>query len=101
MSGSPGDELAWLMDWYASQCDGDWEHAWGIKIETLDNPGWSLEIDLADTDFEDRRFTRLEHGDMESTDSWWICWVESAQFHAVCGPRDLVNVIAVFRRWVA
>ncbi|MFD0306132.1 Imm53 family immunity protein [Streptomyces sp. NPDC127119] len=21
------------------QCDGDWEHEWGVKIGALDNPG--------------------------------------------------------------
>lgn len=31
----------WLQKWYKSQCDGDWEHEYGIKIETVDNPGWS------------------------------------------------------------
>jgi len=29
-----------IQDWYRRQCDGDWEHSYGVKIETLDNPGW-------------------------------------------------------------
>ncbi|GHB54781.1 hypothetical protein GCM10010331_48120 [Streptomyces xanthochromogenes] len=29
-----------LQSWYSAQCNGDWEHEWGIKIDTLDNPGW-------------------------------------------------------------
>ena len=32
-------------DWYLSQCNGDWEHAYGVKIDTLDNPGWTLEVE--------------------------------------------------------
>ncbi|MFE2849501.1 Imm53 family immunity protein, partial [Streptomyces scopuliridis] len=32
--------LDWLQNWYTQQCDGDWEHEWGVKIATLDNPGW-------------------------------------------------------------
>jgi hypothetical protein len=28
-----------LEAWYASRCDGEWEHGYGISIETLDNPG--------------------------------------------------------------
>ena len=35
-----------LQKWYKSQCNGDWEHSFGIKIETLDNPGW-IEIGRA------------------------------------------------------
>jgi hypothetical protein len=23
--------IAWIQRWYASQCDGDWEHSWGLK----------------------------------------------------------------------
>ncbi|WP_375138012.1 Imm53 family immunity protein [Streptomyces sp. CG 926] len=26
MSDSEQHLLAWLQDWYAKQCDGDWEH---------------------------------------------------------------------------
>ncbi|RFM25827.1 hypothetical protein DXN05_22980 [Deminuibacter soli] len=40
----------------ASQCDGDWEHEYGIKTETTDNPGWSVTIDLADTAWENLEF---------------------------------------------
>jgi ribosomal protein L37E len=36
------DLLSKLSDWYAAQCDGDWEHEFGIHIGTLDNPGWSV-----------------------------------------------------------
>ena len=28
-----------LQDWYFSKCDEDWEHEFGVKIDTLDNPG--------------------------------------------------------------
>jgi len=31
--------LQFLQEWYLEQCNGDWEHEFGIKIETLDNPG--------------------------------------------------------------
>jgi hypothetical protein len=33
------DLLRWLQDWHAGQCDGDWEHSYGVDIGTLDNPG--------------------------------------------------------------
>lgn len=45
--------LSLLQEWYKSQCDGSWEHNFGVKIETLDNPGWYLLIDLEDTSLED------------------------------------------------
>lgn len=43
--------LEWLIEWYKSQCNGDWEHLYGITIESLDNPGWSVSIDLVETNY--------------------------------------------------
>ena len=34
------------MNWYKTNCDGDWEHSYGITLQTLDNPGWHLTVDL-------------------------------------------------------
>ena len=44
--------IKWIQEWYLSQCDGEWEHDYGIRIRTVDNPGWNLEIDLEFTDLE-------------------------------------------------
>jgi len=43
------DVLARLERWYAARCDGAWEHQKGVVIETLDNPGWQMRIDLDET----------------------------------------------------
>jgi hypothetical protein len=43
---------SWLQTWFVEQCDGQWEHIYGVRIETLGNPGWSVEIDLAETALE-------------------------------------------------
>lgn len=32
--------LEWLTSWYKTQCNGDWEHSYGIEISTIDNPGF-------------------------------------------------------------
>ena len=47
------DSIQWLQSWYQEQCDNDWEHQYGIKIDSLDNPGWVVTIDLAGTPLED------------------------------------------------
>jgi hypothetical protein len=39
--------LEQIQNWYAGQCDGRWEHSFGIKIETLDNPGWTCPASLS------------------------------------------------------
>ncbi|MCA8031459.1 MULTISPECIES: Imm53 family immunity protein [Burkholderia] len=33
-----------LQHWYTSQCDDVWEHSYGVKISTIDNPGWEVRI---------------------------------------------------------
>ncbi len=44
------DVFEWIEKWYLSMCDGEWEHFYGIKIDTLDNPGWIVRIDILDTE---------------------------------------------------
>lgn len=46
------NSLQQIQEWYKTQCNGDWEHEYGIKIETIDNPGWYITIDLVDTALE-------------------------------------------------
>jgi len=101
-----GDNLLWLSQWYLSQCDGDWEHSNGVSIETLDNPGWSLKIELADTPLEGLKFDRVSHGEpgqnleaYRRNGSWWIAKVEGDVFEASCGPLDLSKVVGIFRAW--
>jgi len=47
-----------IQRWFADQCDGEWEHSHGITIGTVDNPGWSIEIDLDETSLSDRELNR-------------------------------------------
>jgi hypothetical protein len=101
------DNLTWLIRWYLGECNDDWEHSYGLKIDTLDNPGWTLKIDLRETNLQSRPFTRVEHGepsdDLEewrTLGSWWVADVRDQTFEAACGPLDLPSAIRVFREWV-
>ncbi|NED79033.1 hypothetical protein G3I76_02840 [Streptomyces sp. SID11233] len=89
--------LDWLQNWYAQQCDGDREHEWGVKIATLDNPGWAIEIDLEETDLEEREHTLQEFS--RSTQDWVRTWTAEKAFHAVCGPGNLTEALTLFRTW--
>jgi hypothetical protein len=59
-------ELEELQRWYEAQCDGDWEHEFGATIATLDNPGWTVDIDLERTPLEGRAFTPIEDAPPEA-----------------------------------
>jgi Immunity protein 53 len=90
--------LDWLQDWYLSNCNEDWEHTYGIKIDTLDNPGWSVFIDLDETPMENVVFQSLS---LERTENDWIfCKTEDKHFQAACGPKNLLEALKVFQDWV-
>lgn len=90
-----------MQDWYASQCDGDWEHSFGVQVETLDNPGWSLAIDLQGTSLLDREFRSVQRGDPNSDIDWVHCKVEREKFIAAGGVHCLEELIATFLTWAA
>jgi hypothetical protein len=48
--------LDWIQEWLAQNCDGDWEHAQNFIITTIDNPGWSVTINLVGTKFRRETF---------------------------------------------
>ncbi|MDY6833477.1 MAG: immunity 53 family protein [Chloroflexota bacterium] len=93
------DALKSIESWYLSQCDGDWEHQFGIKIETLDNPGWHIEISLAKTALESRILTKL---DIERSEQDWICCkVKDNMFIGHGGPENLKGILEVFLAWAS
>ena len=88
----------WLQDWYYSQCDSEWEHSYGIQIETLDNPGWIIAIDLLETELEDREFQEIS---VKRSDNDWIsCLVKNGKFQGAGGSLNLLEILDIFRKWV-
>jgi hypothetical protein len=88
----------WLQNWYKSQCDGDWEHEYGIKIETVDNPGWYVVIDLIGTECEGHLFLPVQTDIDES--NWFFCKLNNNIFEASCDACNLSKVLQIFRDWV-
>ena len=66
------DSLAWLQNRYTEQCDGDWEHANGVQIDTLDNPGWSVNINLQDTRYNEVLNAVIVDENVGDSD-WIVC----------------------------
>jgi hypothetical protein len=99
------DALGRLQHWYLDQCDEDWEHSYGVKIDTLDNPGWSVEIDLAETELVGKSFETFHYGMFEDAETsginWIFCKVEGDKFSARGGPLKLEEMINVFLKWAA
>ena len=86
-----------LQTWYASHCNGDWEHSYGVKIDSLDNPGWWVKIDLTDTELEHVQFPQLsEH---RSETNWLDCKVKDRVFEGAGDASKLETILGVFFDW--
>lgn len=93
------NHLLQLQEWYESQCNGDWEHSYGISIGTLDNPGWLVEIDLTETSQYGVHFVELQRGDCERDSDWISCKVTDSKFTGTGGARNLEEILDAFLSW--
>lgn len=90
--------LKWLEEWYTKECDGNWEHSYGITITTIDNPGWQVQIDLRGTRYSDMRMeeVRQDNGD----DDWLICSIKNGTFQGFGDGLKLGEIICIFQRCI-
>lgn len=89
------DLLVWLQRHFSSNCDGDWEHQYGVEITTTDNPGWHVSIDLegtpqSDLIIPDERITRSE-------DDWIIIGVKNNTLFGAGGPNNIIEILRLLR----
>jgi hypothetical protein len=89
--------LSALENWYANQCNGMWEHEYGVRIDTLDNPGWRVHVSLRETKKQDATLAVLKLA--RSQDDWISYWTEKQEFQFACGPKNLSEAIDIFVRW--
>ena len=87
-----------LQNWYASMCNDDWEHTYGVFISNIDNPGWSLKVELKDTYLYDVHFKELKV-QRNDEDNWVICKVEEGNFQGYGGPENLGELLSIFLEW--
>lgn len=88
----------WLSDWYSNNCNEDWEHKYGVKIDTIDNPGWTIEIDFEDTGvtIENRAWEIFGN----SPTDWYGYKVEDGKYEASGDPSKLERLILIFKNLV-
>jgi hypothetical protein len=104
------DDLAstmkWVESWYGRQCNGDWEHQRGLKVDTLDNPGWMLKVDLQGTDLAAFSLPDRDLGSSGTgTDGrpvaprWFHSQIRGGQYVAAGSADRLVDLFIAFRTW--
>jgi hypothetical protein len=83
-----------LQKWYLEQCNGEWEHGYGVLIDTLDNPGWKVLIDLKGTRWEKTMFEELKCD--RAPDDWITCTKKDAQYVGYGDPCKLELILGHF-----
>jgi len=91
------DTITKLCSWYERQCVDDWHEEFGVKISTLDNPGWYLKVDLKGTALEGKDFPEFQ---TDRSDRDWATARRSGNtFEAFGGPNNLNEMIESFLAW--
>ena len=93
------DVLNRLEAWFRSCCDRDWENRYGVTIESTDNPGWWVKVDLSGTMLADRPFPCIDEGEEGVTPEWWSCYIEGMVYNGIGGVGSLSTVIEIFLDW--
>jgi hypothetical protein len=96
------DILKEIQEWFQNQCDGEWEHARRITLESCDNPGWWLKIDLQGTNLENKKFKEIKTGDfsLNMPEPPWIhLYVENGVFNGAGDAMQLENILRYFLDW--
>lgn len=90
--------LKWLEGWFESHSDDEWEQTHGLKIESIDTPGWRVTISLLETELEDKILNEII---IDRDDNDWIrCWIKDGYFEGAGGLRNLEEMIQIFKEWV-
>lgn len=89
------NNIQWIEDWYKNECNGDWEHTYGISIQTIDNPGWMIQIDLQDTSLENLHIDP-EKAEISDFD-WYALQIKDKKFTAAGDPAKFNFLLGKFR----
>ena len=90
--------IKWLEQWYLSNCDGDWEHGFGVSISTLDNPGWTVKLNISLTLYEDVAFDEVK---IDRTEHDWVyCKKDNWEIMCAGGPKNLEEMLEIIKNWM-
>jgi hypothetical protein len=97
------NDIRWLETWFQRHCDGTWEHDSRVKLESIDNPGWWLHVNL-DEKGPDRVLEVIGDPPSEAngyiaTGQWMRCEIKAGRFSGAGDPTKLGQIIACFRKY--
>lgn len=82
----------WLEHWYLNNCDGDWEHSYGVNILTTEERKWNIKIDLGWEEEFDLQKNICYPGIKYNIDN------ELGIFKAICKSDLLCETLEMFKK---
>tara|TARA_R110000744_G_scaffold49375_1_gene107270 strand:+ start:203 stop:499 length:297 start_codon:yes stop_codon:yes gene_type:complete len=89
------DILDWIQDWFKDNCDGNWEHGDAIQINTLDKPGWEVEIDISNTSIASMNLDWILNEN--DKDDWYGVKIANQKFIAAGDAGKLKFLLGLFK----
>lgn len=90
----PDELIEAHQGWYAGRCEGVREHQRGVRIETLDNSGRRVEVNVGE--LEEGRAAAGEVKEERAADDWIAVAVRDGVFAGCGGPRNLREILLRF-----
>ena len=95
--------LARLQTWYSNRCNDEWEHSSGISIQSCDNPGWWVKINLIGTPLQSQTFIEIAEGidakRFALGPRWLSCRTEDGTWHGAGDETKLEGILEIFLVW--
>lgn len=91
-------EVDWLLAWAAEHSDNEDGDCYGIVVQSLPHPGWSLRVGLEEFGLDQQEMPEFFEG--RSRDDWVQGRVRSEMFDGTCGPGQLEDLVRRFRLWI-
>ena len=91
--------VEFLLAWYRSQCNGNWEHSNGVTIESLSTPGWMVTIDLLETPLQEKPMAPIRQE--RSPTDWLVCEIDHNRFRGQGDSQKLVAILQAFQNWAS
>jgi len=95
--------LARLQAWYTNQCNDLWEHSSGVHIESCDNPGWWVKINLFGTHLQSVAFPEIAEGvdsqRFPTGHRWLCCRIQDNVWHGAGDETKLEHILETFLAW--
>ena len=94
---SRSDVINDIQKWYMRNCDGDWEHSYGVIIEIVRCFGWKVEFSLCGTELDKMPFDDINIS--RGQDDWIKCEKFESKLICTGGPKNIAELLSSFIDW--